>query len=362
MISDSHDRFLDLGFKFPSRMGVLKSLETFDAEFFGIHPKQAMNMDPRLRKLLEVSHEAIMDAGLNPKSIRGSNVGVFVATLSSVFCEGRTGALPVGSVKSNMGHSEPVAILCSIAKLVLSHVARTIPANLHYHTPNPDIPALVDGRLQVVDKNQAFHAKYVGINSMGFGGTNVHLLLKFENQQEYESPWSLSTPLIIACSGRTEEAVRYFLENALQHKQDQHFVKLLHELSVEAIPRHPYRGYVVANANNSEIVLEKIEPKNSIWYIFSGMGSQWPGMTKDLIKFDAFKMSITRSAEYLLAVGFDLIKILESDDKTLFEQFKNAMTWYTPHNREEFSKHKGARYNIDMRNPTDKFFEGHCLE
>ncbi|CAG7720065.1 unnamed protein product [Allacma fusca] len=40
-------------------------------------------MDPRLRKLLEVSHEAIIDAGVLPKSLQGSNTGVFVAFTDS---------------------------------------------------------------------------------------------------------------------------------------------------------------------------------------------------------------------------------------------------------------------------------------
>lgn len=47
----------------PPRNGKLKDISKFDAAFFGVHPKQANSMDPQLRLLLEVTYEAIVDAG-----------------------------------------------------------------------------------------------------------------------------------------------------------------------------------------------------------------------------------------------------------------------------------------------------------
>lgn len=47
----------------PTRTGKLKDLSSFDATFFGVHAKQAHVMDAQLRKLLELTHEAIIDAG-----------------------------------------------------------------------------------------------------------------------------------------------------------------------------------------------------------------------------------------------------------------------------------------------------------
>lgn len=49
-----------------------------------------------------------------------------------------------------MGHSEPASGLCSIAKVVVAMERGCIPANLHYKEPNPDIPALSDGRIKVI--------------------------------------------------------------------------------------------------------------------------------------------------------------------------------------------------------------------
>jgi len=47
----------------PTRHGRLKDLTKFDASFFGVYPKQTNRMDPQLRILLEVTYEAILDAG-----------------------------------------------------------------------------------------------------------------------------------------------------------------------------------------------------------------------------------------------------------------------------------------------------------
>lgn len=62
----------------PGRMGTIRDLSRFDAHFFGVNEKQAHMMDPQMRLLLETSYEAIVDAGYEPETMRGRNVGVFI--------------------------------------------------------------------------------------------------------------------------------------------------------------------------------------------------------------------------------------------------------------------------------------------
>ena len=52
--------------KLPNRNGYLSCLDKFDANFFNQTPRQADLMDPQIRLLLEVSFEAIIDAGTPP--------------------------------------------------------------------------------------------------------------------------------------------------------------------------------------------------------------------------------------------------------------------------------------------------------
>ncbi|XP_077489974.1 fatty acid synthase-like [Amblyomma americanum] len=67
----------------PARMGKIRDLSLFDAEFFGVPPKQAHLMDPQMRFLLETCYEAIVDSGYDPQALRGRRVGVFVGTSNS---------------------------------------------------------------------------------------------------------------------------------------------------------------------------------------------------------------------------------------------------------------------------------------
>ena len=54
----------------------------FDANFFGVSPREAQAMDPQQRMLLETSWEAFERAGIPPDSLRGRDVGVFVGVIS----------------------------------------------------------------------------------------------------------------------------------------------------------------------------------------------------------------------------------------------------------------------------------------
>ncbi|MET9018059.1 beta-ketoacyl synthase N-terminal-like domain-containing protein [Streptomyces olivaceoviridis] len=70
----------DDGPPLPARAGLLEdeNIESFDAQFFGIAPDEAREMDPQQRLMLEVAWEAIEDAGLAGQELRGSRTGVYV--------------------------------------------------------------------------------------------------------------------------------------------------------------------------------------------------------------------------------------------------------------------------------------------
>ena len=67
--------------------GYLDRVDEFDAEFFGIPPREAATLDPQHRLVLEVTWEALENAGLAPTALAGSQTGVFVGITISEYLQ-----------------------------------------------------------------------------------------------------------------------------------------------------------------------------------------------------------------------------------------------------------------------------------
>ncbi|XP_076855678.1 fatty acid synthase [Brachyhypopomus gauderio] len=241
----------------------------------------------------------------------------------SVFCESQREPLLIGSTKSNMGHPEPASGLAALAKVVLSLEHGVWAPNIHFHEPNPDIPALRDGRVSVVVQPVPVRGGIVGINSFGFGGSNVHVILRPPGRTP-PAPRPSAPRLVHAC-GRTQEATASLLKKAQECDQDAAFLALLNNVSAAPTASMPYRGYALLGAQGeaSEVQQAQATPR-PLWYICSGMGTQWAGMGRSLMQLQEFRESILRSDQALRDTGLCVSRLLlEADDNT-FEDTVHA--------------------------------------
>ncbi|XP_011883843.1 PREDICTED: fatty acid synthase-like, partial [Vollenhovia emeryi] len=275
------------------------------------------------------------EAGINPLDISyvethgtGTKVGdpEEVNAIDKLFCKGRKSPLLIGSVKSNMGHSEPASGLCSIAKVLIAMEAGVIPANLHFKTPNPNIPGLNEGRIRVIDKATPWNGGLVGINSFGLGGTNAHVILRSNPKPKLSSMNAEILPKLVAVSGRTEEAVHTLLNKAKEHCKDNEFLSLLHIMHNNDIPGHKIRGYEILSVDGTHEMTEVAgcDKGRPIWFIFSGMGSQWPGMARQLFSIETFQRSLRRCADALALYDVDLMNIIMNATDETFENVMNS--------------------------------------
>lgn len=273
--------------------------------------------------------------------------------LADAICSKRREPLLVGSVKTNLGHPETSSGMCSIAKVVITLQNKKVPAMLHMENPNKEIDALTKGWIKPTNENTDLPDEgLLGINSFGFGGVNVHVILRAFNKiaaadNNIIVDQDSKVPRLVLFAGRTQEACQYIVDWIKQnpHKVTRDFLALLHSVFNSDIPGLGYRAYMIikdqlkppaikdaaaaaadegaadgaapteeAEDTNVKTNVLRFGDRRPLWFIFSGMGSQWPAMARGLMTLPVFADSIHRSCAILKPHGIDLMDLLWSDD------------------------------------------------
>jgi len=273
-----------------------------------------------------VSSEALAMANVNPETISyiechgtGTSMGdpIEVAALSKSF-QAQTNKkhfCALGSVKTNIGHTDAAAGVAGFTKVVLSLKNKLIPASLHFSQPNPQIdfensPFYVNTKL--TEWKNGAHPRRAGLNSFGIGGTNAHVIMEEAPLQESSSPspeWE-----ILTLSAKTPTALEKSTENLLSHLKkpaNEEFADVAYTLQVgRRLLQH--RRFVVCrdradavqafdNAAPSRVfTAERTVQNRPVAFLFPGQGSQYPNMGKELYETEAiFRDNVDRCANLL---------------------------------------------------------------
>ncbi|MFZ9271414.1 MAG: type I polyketide synthase, partial [Prochlorococcaceae cyanobacterium] len=177
---------------------------------------------PNLRAQVACVRAAFERAGIDPAATQyveahgtGTRQGdpIELRALGTVLGDGRPEEQPcrVGSVKTNLGHSETAAGITGLIKAALCVQHRQLPPSLNFKTPNPAID-FAGLKLQVQTELEPFpkadEPAVVGVSSFGFGGTNAHVVLAEAPKPPPPPRYGQRMPQHVLCvSARTDEAL-----------------------------------------------------------------------------------------------------------------------------------------------------------
>ncbi|XP_066906939.1 fatty acid synthase [Halyomorpha halys] len=275
------------------------------------------------QKLLQEFYEECM---IDPSTIAwveahgtGTKVGdpEEVTALYNVFCKNRKSPLKIGSVKSNLGHTEPSSGICSIAKVVLAMERSLIPPNIHLNTPRADIEYFHTGEIQVVTDPTPWEGGQVGINSFGFGGANCHALLEWNPKSKKNGGLPEDDiPRLVNISGRTFEAVEHILKFLDENNMDTELIKLFHDIHKDEITSHLYRGFTILTKDKSfsRKSVEYCGMKKELYVQFSALCTNWKPFDKSIFQFPVLHQSLLKMSQ---AISIDIPYLITDSSNSM---------------------------------------------
>jgi len=300
----------------------------------------------------EVIERALAVAGVSPGTIgyiethgTATPLGdpIEVAALAQVYGreeEDASRPCALGSVKSNIGHTDAAAGVAGLIKTVMALKDGTLPASLNFSAPNPKID-FGGTRFYVNTESRAWPTgdgpRRAAVSSFGMGGTNAHVIL--EEAPRIPSRDAADDPELLVLSAGTPTALDTMTERLGDHLRDHPEVSLASAATTLRLGRRELdhrRTLVSADRKAAvEILTSKdaqrlrsgtVRRTRGVAFVFPGQGSQYPAMGAGLyLREGVFRATVDLCSEFLRPhLGLDLRDVLYTGDGSTLQQ-----TWLT---------------------------------
>jgi len=302
----------------------------------------------------EMLSRAYAAAGVSPASVdyieahgTGTRAGdpVEIGAIGAIVGEGRARERPcrVGSVKTNIGHTEGAAGLAGLIKVVLSLQHELVPQSLHYSEPAPSIPwetlpVVVNSALSPWPRRE--QPRIGGVSSFGIAGTNAHVVLSDAPPPAPRAP-VLGKQLVLV-SGHTAEARSAAIRALARWLPTQPEIALADLAYTSSVRRQSaeYRVALLADSVaevqaglesylagevSARVVTGQAElgRARKVAFVFPGQGAQWLGMGRELYRHNlTFAQELRRcDAAVRELTGWSVIEELQrAEGQVRFEQ------------------------------------------
>ena len=302
-------------------------------------------MAPNPAAQMAVLRAAYTNAGMQPHEVdyveahgTGTLLGdpIEARALGTVLGRGRPEDSPllIGAVKTNLGHTEAAAGIASFIKTVLAVQHGQIPPNQRFESPNPHIP-FADLRMKVVDTQTDWpdtgHPRRAGVSSFGFGGTNAHVVL----EQGYDvtpapapadpgvstlvvagkTPQRLATTASVLADWMDGPGAEVSLAD-VAHTLNHHRARQAKFGTVVARERAQAVAGLRALASGQHtpgvVGPQESSPGPGTVFVYSGRGSQWAGMGRQLLADEpAFAQAIAElEPVFVQQAGFSMHEVI----------------------------------------------------
>ncbi|MFJ9953490.1 type I polyketide synthase [Kitasatospora sp. NPDC091207] len=275
--------------------------------------------------------QALAGAGLRPADVdlveahgTGTSLGdpIEAQALLATYGQDRPRDRPVwlGSLKSNIGHTQSVSGVAGVIKTVMALRAGVLPPTLHVDEPTPHVDWSA-GRVELLTETRPWPAtegpRRAGVSSFGGTGTNAHVVLEQAPEPDQEPRGGRAHDrLPFVLSARDEAALRAQADRLvarLDAEPEVDLGDLAHALATTRTPFHE-RAVVLAadpaelraglaglaSGQPPEGVLTGSAVDGRTVFVFAGQGAQWAGMAAALMdSSEVFTASITACDEAL---------------------------------------------------------------
>ncbi len=281
----------------------------------------------------EVIRGALGRAGIKPSEVQyveAHGTGTFVGdpiefrSLAEVMKEGRSKDKPliVGTVKTNIGHTEMAAGVAGLIKVILSMSHGQIPPNLHLNELNPqispeEVPAVIPTETVPWDAGQK--GRIAGISSFGFGGVNAHIVVGEAPNMELASAGKSPPFQLLTISAKSENALRKMAERYADFLRQKHTPDFEDICFSAGTGRGAFPYRLALAANGKEDAARQLEmflsgavkqglasgyapgsARPGVAFLFTGQGSQYFDMGRELYQTQpVFAQAIDRCGAIL---------------------------------------------------------------